>query len=262
MKRIHVGIIGGTHGMGRWFAGLLRKEDCVVRVCGRKTRLQIDDLVKQCSVIVVAVPISVTAEIIKKVGPQMTRNQLLMDLTSLKTEPVKLMMENSTAEVIGCHPLFGPQLKEAEGQNVILCPARGKKWLGWLRNVLRKNKLRVWETSPSRHDEMMAVIQVLNHLNTLTLGLSLACADMNFEEMGRFSTPIFRAKWGIIDKVFVESPNLYLDIITGNPHTSKMLDLYAKALYQINEAVKSGDKNQLKRIMHKTAGKLYGRKNQ
>ena len=59
-----------------------------------------------------------------------------MDLTSLKKEPVKLMLTNSQAEVIGCHPLFGPQLKDASGQNVILCPARGKKWLGWLKRRL------------------------------------------------------------------------------------------------------------------------------
>ena len=82
-----------------------------------------------------AVPISATADIIKRVGPLLTKDQLLMDLTSLKREPVKLMLANSNAQVIGCHPLFGPQLKDVSGQNVVLCPARGKKWLGWLKGV-------------------------------------------------------------------------------------------------------------------------------
>ena len=41
MKKIKVGIIGGTNGMGHWFAGLLRKEGCTVHVSGRKTALQI-----------------------------------------------------------------------------------------------------------------------------------------------------------------------------------------------------------------------------
>ena len=69
MKKIKVGIIGGTNGMGRWFAGLLKKEGCTVHVCGRKTKLQINDLARLCNVIVVAVPISATADIIKQVGP-------------------------------------------------------------------------------------------------------------------------------------------------------------------------------------------------
>jgi len=61
---------------------------------------------------------------------------------------VKLMLASSKAEVIGCHPLFGPQLKDLSGQNVVLCPARGKKWLGWLKGLLKKNKLDVWESTP------------------------------------------------------------------------------------------------------------------
>jgi len=69
MEHINVGIIGGTKGMGHWFAGLLRKEGCTVHVCGRKTKLQINDLARLCNVVVVAVPISATAEIIKQVGP-------------------------------------------------------------------------------------------------------------------------------------------------------------------------------------------------
>jgi len=36
MKKIKVGIIGGTNGIGNWFAGLLKKEGCTVYVCGRK----------------------------------------------------------------------------------------------------------------------------------------------------------------------------------------------------------------------------------
>jgi len=93
----------------------------------RKTKLQINDLARLCNVVVVAVPISATAEIIKQVGPLLAKNALLMDLTSLKKEPVKLMLKNSRAEVIGCHPLFGPQLKDVTRQNVILCTAARKK---------------------------------------------------------------------------------------------------------------------------------------
>ncbi|PKN05921.1 MAG: prephenate dehydrogenase/arogenate dehydrogenase family protein, partial [Deltaproteobacteria bacterium HGW-Deltaproteobacteria-7] len=170
MKKIKVGIVGGTKGMGHWFAGLLKKEGCIVHVSGRKTKLQINDLARLSDVIVVAVPISATADVIRQVGPLLSTDQLLMDLTSLKKEPVKLMLANSRAEVIGCHPLFGPQLKDASGQNVILCPARGKKWLGWLKGVFKKNKLIVLESASGKHDKMMAIVQALNHLNTISLG--------------------------------------------------------------------------------------------
>ena len=48
MKKIKVGIIGGTNGMGKWLARLLRKEKYTVHVCGRKTKLQINDLTRLC----------------------------------------------------------------------------------------------------------------------------------------------------------------------------------------------------------------------
>jgi prephenate dehydrogenase len=262
MKKIEVGIIGGTNGMGRWFAGLLKKEGCTVHVCGRKTKLRINDLVRLCNVIVVAVPISATADIIKQVGPMLTKDALLMDLTSLKKEPVKLMLASSKAEVIGCHPLFGPQLKDVSGENIVLCQARGGKWLPWLKGVFKKNKLAVWETTPEKQDKMMAIVQVLNHLNTISLGMALARANIILAKIDKYSTPIFRTKLDIIKKVFTESPELYVDIITGNPETVKMLGIYEKALKDIHDKIKSGNGTKLKETIEKAAKKLYGNKNQ
>ncbi len=261
MKNIRVGIIGGTNGMGQWFARLLRKENVTVHVCGRQTTLQIMDLARLCHVIVVAVPISATAEIIKKVGPQLTRDQLLMDLTSLKKEPVHLMLKNSRAEVIGCHPLFGPQLKDVSGQNVILCPARGKKWLGWLKGVFQRNKMAVRESTPGKHDRMMAVVQALNHLDTMVLGLAVARTGMAFADIDKFSTPIFRTKMDIIRKVFTESPDLYLDIIRGNAQTVKMLDIYEKAFKDIRAGIEADGKKESKEFVTRVAAKIHGRKN-
>lgn len=261
MKKVKVGIIGGTNGMGRWFAGLLRKEGCIVHVCGRKTKMGIDDLARLCDVLVVSVPISVTSETIKKVGPLLTKNKLLMDLTSLKKEPVKLMLAHSGAEVVGCHPLFGPQLKDVIGQNVILCPARGKKWFSWLKGVFKRNKLAVWVETPEKHDKMMAVIQALNHFNTISLGMALAKTNVNYGELKRFSTPIFRMKLDIIKKVFLDSPELYIDIITGNAQTGKMLDIYEKTLEDFHAKIKSGNIVKTKKAVTKAAEKLYGSKN-
>jgi len=261
MKKIKVGIIGGTNGMGRWFARLLRKEGHVVHVCGRKTGRQVNDLARLCQVIVVSVPISVTAEIIRQVGPQLTRHQLLMDLTSLKKKPVTLMLAHSDADVIGCHPLFGPQIRDVSGQNVVLCPARGEKWLPWLRGVLKRNKMTITETTPERHDKMMAMVQVLNHLNTLALGMALAETGGILSEMDRFSTPFFRIKQDIIKKVFTENPEMYLDIIMQNPDTGKMLVIYEKVLNDLRKKIETGDKAIAKNGISKAAAKLYGSKN-
>lgn len=257
MNNITVGIIGGTRGMGHWFADLMRKENYIVHICGRKTPLGIDEMAKLCNIIVVAVPISATAEVIKHIGPLLAKDKLLMDLTSLKKEPVELMLDNSPAEVIGCHPLFGPALKEISGQNVILCPARGTNWLSWIKGVLEKNKLVVLETTPDKHDRMMAIVQVLNHLNTLSLGVALAATGISLAELDKFSTPILRTKLDIIKKVFIENPGLYAEIIARNPDTGKILDIYENALADIRQTIISGSGEKLKEELERTAKKLF-----
>jgi prephenate dehydrogenase len=257
MKNPIIGIIGGTGGMGRWFADLLQKEGYNVHIWGRKSAMSIADLVALSNVIVIAVPISVTASMIKKVGPLVPEGSLLMDLTSLKKEPVELMLANSRADVIGCHPLFGPPLKDVQGLNVVLCPARSGKWLVWLKNILDKNGLIVMEKTPEEHDKMMAIVQVLNHLNTISLGIVLADTGIPLAEINKFSTPIFQTKVEIIKKVFTENPGLYTDIIAGNTDVEKMLELYEKALADIRQVIEIGDGRKLQEVLETSAKKLF-----
>lgn len=257
MKDAVIGIIGGTGGMGQWFAGLLQKEGYAVHVWGRKSAMSINELVRLCNIVVISVPISATAEMIRQVGPLLGENKLLMDLTSLKKEPVELMLSLSRADVIGCHPLFGPQLEDVRGQNIVLCRGRGDKWFSWLKNILDKNGLHVLEQTPEEHDEMMAIVQVLNHLNTISLGLALVGTRVALPEIEKYSTPIFSTKVEIIKKVFTENPGLYTDIITQNPATGKMLDLYEKALADIRSLIKSGEGTHLKEAMEQAAEKIF-----
>lgn len=257
MNEVVIGIIGGTGGMGRWFADLLISEGFAVHVCGRKTTLGVYDLAKLCNVIVVSVPISATAEMIRQVGPMLDESKLLMDLTSLKKEPVELMLANTKAEVIGCHPLFGPSLPDAAGQNFVLCPARGSRWLPWLKSILDKNGLNVLTITPDEHDRMMAIVQVLNHLNTMTLGLALSQMKIPLEEINKYSTPIFQTKIEIVKKIFTDNPALYTDIITQNPGTGEILDLYEKALTDIRALVQSSDGTKLKEAIELAAKKLF-----
>ena len=257
MKDISVGIIGGTGGIGRWFADLLKKEGHTVHVSGRKTKLCSDELAKICNVVVVAVPISATAEVIKQVGPLLNKDQLLMDLTSLKKEPLEMMLANTCAEVIGCHPLFGPAIKESGGQNVVLCPGRGINWYPWLKGLFDKKGFNVLERTAVWHDEMMSIVQVLNHLNTISLGLALVESGQPLNELIKFSTPVFRAKLDIVKKLFTEGPGLYADIITGNHEIGKILDTYEQVIREIRLAIKLEGSTGLKDKMEKAAKKLF-----
>lgn len=248
MDKFSVGIIGGTGGMGRWFADFFRQGGHGVHVTGRTTGMDIPDLAMACQVIIVSVPIGVTSDVIRRVGPFLKEDALLMDLTSLKAEPVRVMLSSSTSEVIGLHPLFGPGVPSLAGQNIVLCPGRGERWYPRIRTLLEGNGARVVVTTPERHDEMMAIVQGLNHLNTIALGLVLQEMGMKEKDLERFTTPIFRAKMEIMKRVF-SRPELYAEILTLNPHVGRICDLYEKNLAELCRSIKRGDAGRLRACM-------------
>jgi len=235
-----IGIIGGTGGMGRWFADFFEKEGHPVRVSGREMGPRPAEMAGACSVVIVSVPIGVTQAVIRQVGPHMKRESLLMDLTSLKAEPVRAMLESSASEIVGLHPLFGPSVSALDGQNIVICPARGGKWLPWVRDVFGRKGANLVETTPERHDEIMAVVQALNHLDTIVMGLAVRQSGFEREARESYSTPILRGKLGMIDKVF-SNPQLHTELITANPHTAKVLRLYREILDRVGEAAVKGD---------------------
>jgi prephenate dehydrogenase len=234
--KFQIGIIGGVGGIGRWFAAFFQKAGYTVHVSGQASGLRPAEMAATCPIVIVSVPIGVTLDVIREVGPHMKKDSLLMDLTSLKAGSVRAMLEASASEVIGLHPLFGPGVPSLEGQNVALCPARGSRWLPWVRDVLGEEGANLIETTPERHDKIMAVVQALNHLNTLVLGLSIREAGISREELERFSTPLFRARLDAIENLF-SHPQLYAEIIAGNPHASEILELHERALSTVKPLV-------------------------
>lgn len=236
MDGLEIGIIGGTGGIGRWFADFFRGAGYPVHVTGRKTGLPLPDLAGRCRAVFVSVPIGATIETVRRIGPLMKEGALLADFTSLKTGPVRAMLESSAAEVVGTHPLFGPDAASLSGQNVILCPARGSAWAAWLREAFERGGAVVTEASPEAHDRKMAAVQVLAHLGTISLGLTLKEMGEDFAGLGNFSTPIFRQRLRMIEKVF-EHPQLYEEIIRENPASREVMDLYRKVLSGVMESL-------------------------
>ncbi len=60
MKNIQIGIIGGTGGIGKWFARFFQKEGFQVQVSGRNTGLDFPALARECPIMIVSVPIKAT----------------------------------------------------------------------------------------------------------------------------------------------------------------------------------------------------------
>ena len=251
MNKFAIGIIGGTGGIGRWFAPFFRGEGYPVHVVGRREGMSIPELADRCRVVIVSVPIAATLDVIRLVGPNLPEDSLLMDFTSLKEGPVRAMLEATAAEVIGCHPLFGPDCPSLDGQNVVLCPGRGERWLVWLEGFFANGGARVTVTTPAEHDRMMALVQGLTHLDTILMGLTLRDSGVAPSALDAFSTPVFRAKRAIVEKVFGASPELYAGLLAGNPNMQGILEIYERNLSLLKELVLNHDAEGLAALLKK-----------
>jgi prephenate dehydrogenase len=249
MKKIIIGIIGGTGSMGRWFERFFSEGGHKVLIAGRKTKLTYQDLAGRCQVVVLSVPKPAALKIAAEVGPLLDKDQLLMDFCSLKEEILTGMLKSTSAQVCGTHPLFGPLTTCLEKQNVIICEGRGTQWLNWLENELKSKGAVVTRMDPVVHDKQMAVVQGLNHLLTICLARTLQKMEMNPQDALNYTTPVFRIKLDIIGRLFGQDLSLYRNLIKQNPHVPQAVDTFLAAMEECRAHFASDSPHSDNRLM-------------
>jgi prephenate dehydrogenase len=147
-----------------------------------------------------------------------------MDLTSLKVGPVREMLESS-ASVVGLHPMFGGRVSSFRGQILVACPVRvaAADWQKLKQRFLSSGLL-VKECTPEHHDRMMSVIQVLFHMTTMLTGRVLRELGVDIAETMDYTSPSYRLEMNILGRMFAQNPALYSAITQKNPYTGELLD--------------------------------------
>ena len=165
---------------------------------GRDRATDLTALVPTCQVIVVSVPISDTLEVIRQIGPHVAEDGLLMDLTSVKQAPLAEMMRWSRAQVVGAHPLFGPEGPGEDRGRVVLCPGRGDEGMAWVKAFLERAGIGVLLMDADTHDRFMGMIQGVHHFVTLSLAQTLSRSGLDLETLRQCATTTFRP---VLDRI-------------------------------------------------------------
>jgi len=235
------GIIGGTGQMGRFFAEVFRAAGWEVVVSGTKTALTNPDVAEMADLVMVSVPIRATVDVIREVAPLLSEEQVFCDLTSLKAEPVRAMLE-SRAEVIGLHPMGGPGAVSLRGQTIVATPARCRpETLEGLLSIFRDQGAAITLSTPEDHDRMMAVIQGLTHFGTLAKAEAIRRTGADVGETLAFTSPVYRIEMGFVGRVVAQDGGLYGDILQMNPAVPEVLAVFEEAVRTLREIVESGD---------------------
>jgi chorismate mutase/prephenate dehydrogenase len=252
-----VAIVGGEGGMGRRLAEMFGDLGHAVMVSDVGTSLTNVEAAKAADVVVVSVPIDVTDAVIREVGPHVRQGALLMDVTSVKTTAVAAMLEAteaSGASVVGTHPMFGPGVHTLSGQRVVLVKGRGDEWYEWVSSMLSARGMVVTETTAERHDEAMAIVQVLNHFHTQVLGLALARMGTPLDETLRFTSPAYLLEMYVTARHFAQAPSLYAEIEMRNPKNAEVMRAFSDAAAELSEIVSTKDRERFTAVFDEVRG--------
>lgn len=236
-----VAIIGGAGPMGKVLERILVQAGQRVLVADLETSVTPRAAAQQADVVVICVPIDVTEKVIRELGPHVRPDGLLMDVTSIKQEPIAWMLASTQASVVGTHPLFGPSVHLLQGQRVVVCPARGEVWHQWVLRTLAASGLVVTEATPEQHDRAMAMVQVLTHFQTQVLGFAMTRLGIGIEESLRFTSPAYLLELYAAARHFTQSPQLYGPIEMRNPMGARVTQVFCDAANALKEILDNHD---------------------
>lgn len=192
-------------------------------------------------IVVLSMPISALEDILQKIAPHLKPGALVLDVCSVKQVPCEIMgtVLPENVDVIGTHPLFGPDSLKAcggcgydvSGRKVAVCPVRTKKWnVDEVCKFLRKLGLVTYVVTPDEHDRQMAVAQGLTHY----IALGLMKMDVGSQEL---TTPNFDALLSVVERLGGDADVLLRDIQVMNPYAMDQRKRFRKVLGEIEKDI-------------------------
>lgn len=235
-----IGIIGGKGQMGQLFASFFRERGLRVLISDLKTKLTNKELVQEADIVIVSVPIDITAKIIKQVLPHIKKDAAIMDFTSVKEIPVKAMLKGK-CEVMGMHPMFGTT-NPIPGQTVILCKTpKSAKWSNWMADFLERNQVKTVQISAKEHDKTMAIAQGVIHFSEIAFADVLKRFKMPINELFKFTSKPSEIKVQLVARIIHQDPGLYGNIQMANHFNPKYLREYKNTIDRLLKIIEKKD---------------------
>ena len=234
-------VIGGKGALGKVLVNLFESSEYSVSVIEKDDWPMRKELLKDADLVILAVPINQTIDIINDLPP-LPANCILADVTSVKQAPLQAMMSKHSGPVVGLHPMFGPDAPGMIKQVVVVCNGRNESAYKWLIDQMIVWGAQIHQTEAKVHDKAMAFIQVMRHFNTFVYGQHLQQENPSLTELIAFSSPIYRLELAMVGRLFAQAPSLYADIIFHDSDNIALLERFHDRFGKAIALLKSQDK--------------------
>ncbi|ART79697.1 bifunctional chorismate mutase/prephenate dehydrogenase [Oceanisphaera avium] len=234
-------VVGGAGQLGSLFSHLLSLSGYQVCILEKDDWEDAESLVSDAGLVVIAVPIEQTVAIIKQLPP-LPADCVLVDLTSIKAEPLAAMMASHSGPVLGLHPMFGPDVPSLAKQVIIYSEGRDSEQYQWLLDQMRIWGTRLQAVDAKEHDNAMSLVQALRHFTSFAYGAHLCAEQADLAQLLRLSSPIYRLELAMVGRLFAQDSNLYADIILSSPENLAMIRRYHSRFGELLTQLEQGDR--------------------
>ncbi|MFY9288364.1 MAG: prephenate dehydrogenase [Alphaproteobacteria bacterium] len=185
-----------------------------------------------CRIVVVAVPVQQIEAALKQIAGYVKPGALVIDVASVKIKPTMQMKKilPKYVDVIGTHPLFGPQTGKngIKGLNIALTNVRGHRAPCVAKFLAQKLKLNVHLTTAKEHDKELAYVQGLTHL------LMKVVVALDLPKF-RFTTKTYEYLEQMVEMIRYDSEELFRAIERENPYSKKAKKEFFSAARKLEE---------------------------
>ena len=249
-------VVGGAGRMGRWLVRFLQGAGYQAHVLDPAQPSQQQaaaSLLPTADLVLLAVPPSQVSKMYDSWCAAPPRG-VVADLCSVKSPvlPALRRLAAAGARVGSFHPMFGPSTTVLRGSDVVLCRTGDAQAEATLRSLFAPTSARLVEVDLEQHDRLMAEVLTLAHATAIAFAASLDDAPP-----GTQSTT-FRKLRDVAVSVVVESPQVYYEIQSGNPHSEAALARLESTVAHLRRLVAAKDADGFRRLLEQGKERLSG----
>lgn len=240
-----IGVIGGSRGLGSWLVKFFAENGYPVLFSSADEHSQVADnrrLSEWADVIFVAVPIGAMCDVLGEIYPH-ANGKTIVEVCSVKKFIIdhykKLQAQHPEvqADFLSVHPMFSPMLRHLKGQVILFNYLNGSNiWETELRQLLIAHQARCFDMDYLHHDEVMGVVQGLNHFNVFASAKTLNTLGNQLGIIRDVASPPYRIFLIFFSRYVLQDAGLYADIQMYNEFVPKVLDIFRReveVLYQL-----------------------------
>ena len=249
-------VVGGEGRMGRWMRSFLSAGGFGVasidpagsaQACSEgEAALPTADLVLCCT------PPAATAKLYMHWCARPPRG-VIADIASIKTPviPAIRRLQAAGARMASMHPMFGPSIALLRDADVVLCDTGDPSALLEVERLFQPTTARLVRLPLEEHDRLMADLLSLAHATAIAFALALP------EREHPVRSTTFGALERLAANVVRESPDVYFEIQSRNPHSFAALERLRQAIDRVMHAVAAGDADSFAALMREGQARTH-----